>query len=263
MFKTRALTALAGIPVLLFFAYLGDYWYGIIILFLSLLGVKEYFAIVKKGGFKPVELAGYVFIPLALFVVYQSNLLLIISLWMLFFASLSLFPVFFQTRVKYWESTITFWGIIYTGGLASFLLAIRLLPDGFLLTLFLFFVIWAADVFAYLVGSKIGKRPLAPRISPKKTVEGALAGLLGSTLVGLTLMFFSPLPYLGWQGGALLGFFSGLLGTAGDLSQSALKRSVGVKNSGDILPGHGGILDRFDSLLFTAPFFYIYLHYLI
>ena len=143
------------------------------------------------------------------------------------------------------------------------MLAIRLLPDGFLLTLFLFFVIWAADVFAYLVGSKIGKRPLAPRISPKKTVEGALAGLLGSTLVGLTLMFFSPLPYLGWQGGALLGFFSGLLGTAGDLSQSALKRSVGVKNSGDILPGHGGILDRFDSLLFTAPFFYIYLHYLI
>ncbi len=261
--KTRALTALAGIPVLLLFAYLGQYWYGLFILALSLLGVREYFALVKKGGWKPFELAGYLFIPLALLAVYQSNLLLIKTLWMLFFASLSLLPVFSQGKVKYWESAVTLWGIIYTGGLAGFLLAIRLLPDGFFLTIFLFFVIWAADVFAYLVGRKIGKRPLAPGISPRKTVEGAMAGLAGSTLLGSALMFFSPLPYLSWQGGALLGLFSGLLGILGDLSQSALKRSVGAKNSGNLLPGHGGILDRFDSLLFTAPFFYIYLHYLI
>lgn len=263
MFKTRALTALAGIPVLLFFAYLGKYWYAILILSLSLLALREYFALVRKSGWKPVEIVAYIFIPAALFTVYRYDTSLIVLLWALLFAVLNLIPVFFQDSVKYWESVITFWGIIYTGGLAGFLLAIRLLPDGFLLTLFLFFVIWAADVFAYLTGRKMGKKPLAPKISPKKTVEGFLAGLAGSAVIGSALMFYFPLPYLGWQGGALLGIFSGLIGALGDLSQSALKRSVGAKDSGNLLPGHGGILDRFDSLFFTAPFYYLCLYYLI
>lgn len=261
MLKTRALTALAGMPVLLFFAYLGKYWYAILILFLSFLALREYFALARKGGWKPFETAGYIFIPAVLLAVYQSNLLLVISILVLLFAFLNFLPVFFQGRVKYWESAVTFWGIIYTGGLAGFLLAIRLLPDGFLLTIFLFFVIWSADIFAYLVGRKFGKRPLASRISPKKTVEGFLAGLTGSAVIGSALMFFFPLPYLNWQGGALLGFLSGFVGTIGDLSQSAMKRSVGAKDSGSLLPGHGGILDRFDSLFFTAPFFYFYLYF--
>ena len=262
MLKTRTLTALAGIPVLLFFAYLGGYWYGALLLAISLVGVKEYFALVRKGGWNPFDMAGYLFIPLGLFAVFQGNLLLIIILWMLFFASLSLFPIFSSGKVKYWESAVTFWGIVYNGGPAGFLLSIRFMEDGFILTIFLFLAIWASDVFAYIVGGKLGKRLLAPKISPKKTVEGAVAGLVGSTLAGFLLMFFAPLPYIEWPQGALLGFLCGLSGMLGDLSQSAMKRSVGAKDSGDLLPGHGGILDRFDSLFFAAPFFYIYLHYL-
>lgn len=252
-----------GIPVLLFFVYMGKYWYAILILSLSLLATREYFALAGKGSPGAIKIVAYAFVPLALFAVYRNDLFLILLLWVFFFAILNLIPVFSRSSVKYWESAMAFWGILYTAGLAGFVLAIRLLPDGLMLTLFLFFVIWAADICAYLIGRKIGKRPLAPRISPKKTVEGFLAGVLAGTLMGAVLMFFSPLPFLGWRGGGLLGALCGLAGALGDLSQSALKRSVGAKDSGNLLPGHGGILDRFDSLLFAAPLYYFCLYFLI
>ena len=261
MFKARALTAIAGIPVLLFFVYLGDYWFALLVLAISLLGIREYFAMMKNIDWRPVEMAGYLFIPLGLFAVYLGNLFLIVILWMLFFASLNLLPIFFPGRINYLESAAVFWGIIYIGAPVGFLLATRLMPDGFLLTIFLLLVIWAADVFAYLIGRKLGKRLLAPKISPKKTVEGAMGGLAGSILVGALFMIFAPLPpHLGWLHGALLGLICGVTGMLGDLIESAMKRNAGVKDSGDLLPGHGGILDRFDSLFFTAPFFFIYLH---
>ncbi|HHU75611.1 MAG TPA: phosphatidate cytidylyltransferase [Firmicutes bacterium] len=263
MLRTRALTALAGIPVLLFFAYLGKYWYAFLILSISLLALKEFIALTRKKNTGLMGAIAYLFVPAALYAVYLRDLSLIIFFWMLLFAILNLVPVFMQGGVKYWESAVTFWGILYTVGLPGFLLAIRFLQDGFLLTLLLFFAIWAADICAYLFGRKIGKTPLAPKVSPKKTVEGFLAGLVASTIAGAALMFFFPLACLGWPGGALLGAFCGFAGALGDLGQSALKRSAGVKDSGSLLPGHGGILDRFDSLLFAAPFYYFFLFYLI
>lgn len=261
MLKTRVLTALVGVPVFLFFVYLGGYWYGLIILLISIIGLKEYYSLMRKGGWNPVEMTGFIFVPLALFAVFNENMPLLISLWVLFFAAFSLFPVFFHTKVKYWESAISYWGILYTAGLASFLLIIRLLPDGLVLTIMLTVLIWSVDIMAYLFGSLLGKTPLAKKISPKKTIEGTIAGLAGSTLTGLLLYRLFLLPYLNIQAALFLGLMTGIAGTLGDLSQSALKRAVNAKDSGDLLPGHGGILDRFDSLLFAAPFFYIYFKY--
>lgn len=256
MLRERIWTALLGIPLLLFFVSKGGYWYGLVILVISILGLKEYFFLMNSGGWEPVKLAGYLFLPLALLAVYKDNLNLIISLWVFFFISFALFPVFFYTKVKYWETALSFWGVVYTGGLFSFLIAIRLLPAGFLLTLFLLIVIWSADIFAYFVGKAFGKNPLAPGISPKKTVEGAIGGLLAGSLAGVLLSVFLPLEFLNYFYGGILGLLLGLAGTLGDLNQSVLKRSVNVKDAGDLLPGHGGILDRFDSLLFAAPLFY-------
>ena len=263
MLRERIWTALCGIPLLLFFVYMGGYWYGLVILIISLLGLKEYFFLMKSGGWEPVKPAGYLFLPLAMLAVYKDDSTLIISLWVFFFISFALFPVFFYTKVKYWEAALSFWGVVYIGGLLSIMVVIRQLPKGFFLTLFLFVAIWSADIFAYFSGRMFGKRPLAPKISPKKTVEGALGGLLGSALAGVLLFRFFPLDYLNIASGGLLGLLIGFAGTLGDLSQSALKRSVNVKDSGDLLPGHGGILDRFDSLLFAAPFFYFFIYYLI
>ncbi|MGB8224859.1 MAG: phosphatidate cytidylyltransferase [Polyangiales bacterium] len=119
---------------------------------------------------------------------------------------------------------------------------------------------WGSDTAAYFVGRKFGKTKLAPRISPKKTVEGSAGGLAASVVGALILSFF--LPGLGPVDAVALGILGGAAGQAGDLLMSVLKRSSGVKDSGGILPGHGGILDRVDALVFTAPATWAYGHFL-
>ncbi|NMB35177.1 MAG: phosphatidate cytidylyltransferase [Firmicutes bacterium] len=263
MLRERIGTALVGIPLLFFLAYVGGYWYSLIILVVGILGLKEYFSMMKIGGWKPTQLAGYLFLPLALLAVHKANSTLILTLWVFIFITFALFPVFFFTKVKYWEAALSFWGVFYTGGLSGFLIAIRLLPAGFYLTIFLLILVWSADVSAFFTGKTLGKNPLAPRISPQKTWEGTIGGLLGSTVAGVLGAWFFPLDFLNLYIGAMLGLLVGSIGMLGDLNQSVLKRSVNVKDTGDLLPGHGGILDRFDSLLFAAPIFYIFIHRMI
>ncbi len=122
--------------------------------------------------------------------------------------------------------------------------------------LFVAVCVWATDTFAYLVGRAVGKRKLAPRLSPGKTVEGSLGGLVGAVVAGL--VFAHALQIVPIHG-AMIGLIAGTLGQAGDLFESALKRELGIKDFGRLLPGHGGALDRFDSLLFAAPIAWIYL----
>ena len=119
---------------------------------------------------------------------------------------------------------------------------------------------WAGDISAYLVGVSMGVRPLLPTISPKKTVEGALGGLVGSTVVGM-LCAFGIVPFLTPLTGAVLGLCGGVAGQLGDLVESLMKRDVGIKDTAALLPGHGGILDRFDSLLFSGPLLYYYFRF--
>jgi phosphatidate cytidylyltransferase len=155
------------------------------------------------------------------------------------------------------QGAIVLTGMLYVGLTLSYLVLVRLLPEGELLLFFLLLVTWAADTAAYYVGTLYGQRGLAPRISPKKTVEGLAGGLVGATLVAYAARWtfvpeFSNIDTL------VLALFLTLAGLWGDLVESAIKRGVGVKDSGDLLPGHGGMLDRLDSLLFTAPAFYYY-----
>ena len=119
------------------------------------------------------------------------------------------------------------------------------------------FLTWANDTFAYLIGSKIGKTPLLPRISPKKTWEGTIGGALMCMLTGVVISyFFKELTLINWM---VVGAIVATFGTLGDLIESMLKRSVGVKDSGSFMPGHGGFLDRFDAFIFAVPFVYLYL----
>ncbi|MBI1883701.1 MAG: phosphatidate cytidylyltransferase [Chlamydiae bacterium] len=157
----------------------------------------------------------------------------------------------------------TLLGIFYVSGLSSFLVKIRYFPqgNGAWLLLFLILVTKATDIFAYLVGSWIGKRKWVPQISPKKTLEGALAGVLGAILIASLLYFFARHFFypLEWKDvlclGTLLGFFS----QVGDVMESALKRDAGRKDSGSLLPGMGGVLDLMDSLLVTGPIMYFWM----
>src|SRR5205085_2916447 len=124
----------------------------------------------------------------------------------------------------------------------------------------LFLIIWADDTFAYLVGRKLGRHKLAPQTSPKKTVEGSIAGLIFSMLASyLYCRFFLPDVLL--KDSLIIGALVGIAGQIGDLCESLLKRSVDVEDSGSIIPGHGGMLDRIDSLLFGAPAMYYYVYF--
>ena len=140
-------------------------------------------------------------------------------------------------------------GVVYCSLLFGFII---LLPRDAVLTIYA--VIWAGDSAAYYGGRAFGRHPLAPRVSPKKTVEGAISGLLASVIAGAAVGSWRlGLP---WPTMAVISAATAVAGQIGDLAESALKRSAGVKDSSSILPGHGGILDRLDSLLFAVPVFF-------
>jgi len=152
---------------------------------------------------------------------------------------------------------LTLFGIFYVGWFFTFLVKIRFLEDGHKLVAYLLLVTKAGDIGAYLVGSRFGKHPLIPRISPKKSIEGALGGLLFSVVFALISK-----AYLGWMSFSVIfisGILIGVFAQVGDLAESLVKRDYEVKDSSLFLPGLGGMLDVIDSILFTAPIFYIYL----
>lgn len=156
------------------------------------------------------------------------------------------------------QSAVTLFGIAYIGLTLSTLVSLRLLPQGERLVLFLLLVTWAADTGAYYVGTTVGRHPLASRLSPKKTIEGLAGGLLTAIVAAYAARWWFLPDLSGWDC-LLLACLLTAAGLWGDLAESAIKRGVGMKDSGGILPGHGGMLDRLDSLLFTAPAFYYYM----
>ncbi|HSQ91545.1 MAG TPA: phosphatidate cytidylyltransferase [Nitrospiraceae bacterium] len=156
------------------------------------------------------------------------------------------------------DGAMTLFGVLYLSFTLGTLSMTRLLPQGEWLIFFLLLVTWASDTGAYYVGTLCGRHPLAPRISPKKTIEGLVGGLITAIIVGYIARWWF-LPELSSLDCVILAILLTFTGLWGDLTESVMKRSVGVKDSGGILPGHGGMLDRLDSLLFAAPAFYYYI----
>ncbi len=136
------------------------------------------------------------------------------------------------------------------------MIAARLAEHGLFWTIVVFVCIWASDSGAYFVGSKLGKHPLWPQISPKKSIEGAIGGVVISMIVALGFAWYAP-DLLGLGKALVLGFVIAVVGQVGDLIQSAYKRVKGIKDTGTLLPGHGGVLDRMDSWLIVFPFIHL------
>lgn len=221
-----------------------------------LMGLREYFAMIAQAGIAGYSLLGSVLGLLLLLSFYFDGS------WFLewgFVAVLSLF-------IAWWVSgkgveaalgpiSCTLLGVVYVAGLSGYTLLIHQMEGGRNWVLFMFLVIWLGDSAAYYGGRRFGKRLLAPVISPKKTVAGAMFGLLGS-LAGGSIAQFWFLQEVAWLPCLLVAAVCGIIGQFGDLTESLLKRSTGVKDSGELLPGHGGVLDRIDSLLFAGPALY-------
>jgi len=158
----------------------------------------------------------------------------------------------YATSVSY-----SLFGIFYIGFLFSFWPKIRALPQGVHWILLVFLICWLTDVFAFFIGKGWGRKKLAENLSPNKTVEGALAGIAAST-IGVVIYKMTFFHELSWLDSFILGIIGSIFSQIGDLFESFVKRSFSVKDSGVVIPGHGGILDRFDGVLFCAPFLYFY-----
>jgi phosphatidate cytidylyltransferase len=256
--KTRILTALALFPPVIYLLGWSPLWLFLLAtVIVASLALTEYFHIARAAGLASHPAAGYLAVALVcLAQTFElerpgSLTLAAVAVGILLIASLAL-----PGSLKSYPSAVatTLFGVLYIGVSLSFLIPVRYTdPDEGRHWIFVLFVaIWAGDIFAYFVGRQFGRHPLAPQISPQKTLEGAVAGLAGSLLAAWAYQYFF------WQTVSLKGvmLLAGLIAVAGqlgDLAESALKRSGNVKDSGALLPGHGGILDRIDSLLFGAP----------
>lgn len=164
-----------------------------------------------------------------------------------------LVAIFTRSPEAFEGAVTTSWGALYLGLFFSFVIRIRRLSHGLHIAFAFFLIIWATDTLAFFVGRQWGRKKLLPKISPSKTWEGTIGGTLGGILMGLLMAHWSGLTLFE---GVFLGLVVSVFGQLGDLLESAIKRYAGVKDSGVLLPGHGGILDRFDSALFALPIAY-------
>ena len=271
----RVLTALLAAPVVVGLAWLGGWAFGLLVLVGALLIQWEVYEMMDEGGGQPRRLLGMILgALLVLRVLVPALWPLVVVVVLILIGRIPFEHVREQPLVSLAD---TVFGAVYPSALLGYVLQIRVAEgpgisgsEAFWLTLSLFFLVWAADIFAYYVGKAFGRRALAPRVSPNKTWEGAAGGLAGTVLVAILLKtvgldfigYAEPaLDFLAWPNVVMLALLCGVVGPIGDLAESKLKRSVSVKDSGTLLPGHGGLLDRFDAMLFAAPSVYLYLAY--
>jgi len=258
---TRILTSIIGIPVLIYLIKFAPFLVFFVVAFIAmLLMVYEYLGLVRASGRPVFSWLTYVFaaaIALAFYFRWPADSF--VPLFALPALTVALFSKH-NPESGFFAAGFTVFGALYVGGLMGYLVGVRSLDPagdtGSDLLMMLFVIIWAGDIFAFVFGKTMGRHKLAA-VSPNKTVEGAIAGLVFSILsaVACRFLFAAQVPVLH---SALLGAVVGALGQIGDLCESIVKRAAGVKDSGNIIPGHGGILDRVDSLLFGAPAMYYY-----
>ncbi len=258
MLKQRVISAIVGIPFLIVIFWFGDPLFTLLIALGAVWGCLEFYRMIfpdKGRGFTYLGLLWSALFVLSphLHTTYSTPLLITSAIVILLIWFLIVSPK--DTAFSNWTWTMV--GILYTGWLLSYWVELRDLTDGKYWALLAIFTTFACDTSAFFIGRTWGKHRLAPRISPGKTWEGAVGGALGAITSCLIFKVIFPLPINYW-GVILLGFIIGLFAQLGDLVESILKRSAGVKDSGKTIPGHGGILDRIDSLIFTGVIVYYY-----
>jgi len=233
---------------------LGSWYYSLLLALLAVLGYREY---VRLNGILPQRgdaLCGFaaaLLLALPRLPFGWPDWPIAAWMWLLMFALLAS-TVFSKNRIDLTQASLLFLGAVYVGLGFRFMAETRDLPHGVFWSLLTFFCIWGSDAGAYFIGRAFGRTKLWPEISPKKTVEGAVGGLVVAVIVALVFCLVQP-DWLGY--GRAIGFAlaAAAAGTLGDLIQSAYKRFRGVKDSGNLLPGHGGVLDRTDSWLIVFP----------
>lgn len=259
MFKTRLLSGIVLVIIAFATIFLGGDVLFATLLTISLIGVSELYKVVKIEK-APLGIVGYIGVVAYYFLIRAQKkedlmmfaiILLILVMAVYVFA----FPKYVSEQVM-----TAYFGVFYVAIMLSYIYQTRLLKDGLFLVGLVFLCSWGCDTCAYCVGMLIGKHKMAPVLSPKKSVEGGVGGVIGAALLGLLYAFAMN----HWGNAGLDPVFcaitcgvGGIISQIGDLAASAIKRNYEIKDYGKLIPGHGGILDRFDSVIFTAPVIFI------
>lgn len=263
--KLRILTILVTVPIIWACTYYGGFAFLLLILAFALFSINEFYLLMMKKGYVPAFWLGNIITASFIIFAYYSlkkNWEPAHSVIFTIAVIISLITGIFLKREKdtIVDVAVTVLGMVYIGWFFSYFLFIRNLTvhGGYLF--FLMLAIWANDVAAYLIGTKFGKTKLASNISPKKTVEGASAGLAVCLLSAGIFSWIAKLPLLH---ALILGLIIGIVAIFSDLVESLIKRDAGAKDSSNLVPGHGGVLDRMDSFILTAPVMYYYIVWVI
>lgn len=255
-FITRTVSGVVMVAIIVAMVYMGGRSLDSFVLIISLIGIREFYGAFKASAIRPIKPIGY----LASVLFFLQNIgLLSLELSFIFFIAMiaSLFKLVFDDKVSLEDVAISLFGIIY---LPFFFQHIVYL-DGYKHIWLVFIIAWGTDTFAYLAGNLFGKTKLSPKLSPNKTVEGSLGGIFGAVI--LTLLFSKLVGLDNRLGLVALAIICSIISQLGDLTASRIKRITGIKDFGYIIPGHGGILDRFDSILFVAPCIYYFMKFFI
>lgn len=275
---TRVISSLVGFPlVLIIFIFSNDIVFSVAITILSIICLYEYF-----NGFKVNKKAspsswwgylatiGFLIIDLVVINVIGINDSLYIGIiegvvlfWILIssIVVLTIELIMSQGKKNIIDISVTILGIIYITGMLFFLNLIRRLSMGKIFIWYAIIPAWGSDIFAYLIGRKIGKHKLT-KVSPNKTIEGSIAGIVGAVIIGIIYTLIINNVFSLHINYFIIAFYIGIfavIGQIGDLAESSIKRYCDIKDFSELIPGHGGMLDRFDSVIFILPFAYIFL----
>ncbi|QEK12238.1 phosphatidate cytidylyltransferase [Crassaminicella thermophila] len=255
--RIRIISAVLAVPLFLFVVMKKGIILDISIAILALIAISEFYNAFKNMDIFP-SMSISVFSIIFMFIINLKSITIeMIMVWFFINMLLILISNLFKKEFDILSLSITAMGTYY---IVFFMYHIVFIAHHYKysqLIWMIFIVAWATDTFAYFTGYFLGSRKLCPKISPKKTVEGAIGGILGSVIISSIFAYY-VVPEILYHC-ILIGFLGSILGQLGDLTASIFKRYTGIKDFGKIMPGHGGILDRFDSILFTAPAVYYYI----
>ena len=255
MFKTRLISGILLVIAALLTIISGNYVLFVTLLCVSLIGMQELYKAMGVHGESTglLEIIGYLgailyYVSLLLGFESYGLMTVLVSLILIMFVYVFTYPKYNAHQIM-----SAFFGVVYVAVMLSFILLTRNLPDGKFIVWLIFLCSWGCDTCAYCVGMLIGKHKMAPVLSPKKSIEGAVGGVVGAALLGVIYAVATHGAMLEY---AVICGVGALISMVGDLAASAIKRNQGIKDYGKLIPGHGGILDRFDSVIFTAPVIY-------
>ena len=261
----RFITTIIALPIVILLVILGDIFLLIPVIIASIIGLREFYS---AFNVKRMRIISYIFSSLFLLSLYiPPELLLefliptdIILIMAFFVVSINFIIVFLYKKVSLRDIGIILYGFFYIPFMLAFLILVRESEGGFYFVWLIFISCFGCDIFAYLTGTLIGRRKLVNSPSPSKSVEGLIGGVIGSTLLGFAFGFIIVI--IDGSGEVMIMttitcFFGAIFSIVGDLSASAIKRHTDIKDFGKLFPGHGGMLDRLDSILMVAPFVYL------